>query len=133
MAKESGSDEPAEELREEIARSRERLTRDLRGLRYELDFPRKIRRSFQTQTVLWLGAAAAAGLLFTVLPRRKKKVYVDLKSGRKSTGRLLEAGFVLGVLKIAANVLKPVLVSFLKKKVSAFASGSRRSGKVAWF
>jgi len=116
-------------LREEIARSRERLTRDLRGLRYELDFPRKIRRSFQTQTVLWLAAAAAAGLLFTVLPGRKKKVYVDLKSAKKSTGRLLEAGFLLGVLKIAANVLKPVIVSFLKKKVSAFAIGSRRSGK----
>ena len=129
MAKELGNDDPAEELREEIARSRERLTRDLRGLRYELDFPRKIRRSFQTQTVLWLAAAAAAGLLFTVLPRRKKKVYVDLKSGKKSTGRILEAGFLLGALKIAANVLKPVIVSFLKDKVSAFASGPRRSGK----
>ena len=129
MAKELGNDDPAEELREEIARSRERLTRDLRGLRYELDFPRKIRRSFQTQTVLWLAAAAAAGLLFTVLPRRKKKVYVDLKSGKKSTGRILEAGFLLGALKIAANVLKPVIVSFLKDKVSAFASGPRRSGR----
>lgn len=129
MAKEFGNDDPAEELREEIARSRERLTHDLRGLRYELDFPRKIRRSFQTQTVLWLAAAAAAGLVFTVLPRRKKKVYVDLKSGKKSTGRLLEAGFLLGALKIAANVLKPVMVSFLKDKVSAFASGRHRSGK----
>ena len=78
MAKESGSDEPAEELREEIARSRELVARNLSGLRYELDFPRKIRRSFQTQTVLWLAAAAAAGLVFMVLPRRKKKVYVDL-------------------------------------------------------
>ena len=126
MANEPEHDDPAEELREEIARSRELVARNLSGLRYELDFPRKIRRSFQTQTVLWLGAAAAAGLLFTVLPRRKKKVYVDPKSGRKSTGRLLEAGFVLGVLKIAANVLKPVIVSFLKKKVSAFASGSHR-------
>jgi hypothetical protein len=116
-------------LREEIARSRERLTRDLRGLRYELDFPRKIRRSFQTQTVLWLAAAAAAGLHFTVLPARKKKVYVDQKSAGKSTGRLLEAGFLVGVLKIAANVLKPVVVSFLKKKVTAFASGSRPSRK----
>ena len=129
MANEPEHYDPAEELREEIARSRERLTGDLRGLRYELDFPRKIRRSFQTQTVLWLAVAAAAGLLFTVLPGRKKKVYVDLKSARKSTGRLLEAGFLLGVLEIAANVLKPVIVSFLKKKVSAFASGSRHSGK----
>src|ERR1700693_3232791 len=107
MAKEFGNDEPAEELREEIARSRERLTRDLSGLRYELDLPRKTRRSFQPQTVLWLAAAAAAGLLFTVLPRRKKKVYVDPKSARKSTGRLLEAGFLLGVLTVAATGLKP--------------------------
>src|ERR1700693_2496394 len=129
MAKEPEHDDPAEELREEIARSRELVAQNLSGLRYELDFPRKIRRSFQTQTVLWLAAAAAAGLVFTVLPRRKKKVYVDLKSGRKSTGRLLEAGFLLGVLKIAANVFRPVIVSFLKKKVSAFAIGSDRSGK----
>jgi len=129
MANEPEHDDPAEELREKIARSRALVARDLSGLRYELDFPRKIRRSFQTQTVLWLAVAAAAGLLFTVLPGRKKKVHVDLKSARKSTGRLLEAGFLLGVLKIAANVLKPVIVSFLKKKVSAFASGSRHSGK----
>lgn len=81
MAKEFGNDEPAEKLREEIARSRERLTRDLRGLRYELDFPRKIRRSFQTQTVLWLAAAAAAGLLFTVLPGRKKK-FMSMQKAR---------------------------------------------------
>jgi hypothetical protein len=129
MANEPEHDDPAEELREEIARSRELVARNLSGLRYELDFPRKIRRSFQTQTVLWLAAAVAAGLLFTVLPGRKRKVYVGLKSARKSTGRLLEAGFLLGVLEITANVLKPVIVSFLKKKVSAFASGSRRSGK----
>ena len=63
MANEPEHDEPTEELREEIARSRERLTRDLSGLRYELDFPRKIRRSFQTQTVLWLAAAGVAGVL----------------------------------------------------------------------
>ena len=129
MANEPEHGDPAQEMREEIARSRELVSRNLSGLRYELDFPRKIRRSFQTQTVLWLAVAAAAGLLFTVLPGRKKKVHVDLKSARKSTGRLLEAGFLLGVLEIAANVLKPVIVSFLKKKVSAFASGSRHSGK----
>ena len=129
MVNEPEHGDPAQEMREEIARSRELVSRNLSGLRYELDFPRKIRRSFQTQTVLWLAVAAAAGLLFTVLPGRKKKVHVDLKSARKSTGRLLEAGFLLGVLEIAANVLKPVIVSFLKKKVSAFASGSRHSGK----
>jgi hypothetical protein len=129
MANEPEHDDPAEELREEIARSRELVARNLSGLRYELDFPRKIRRSFQTQTVLWLAAAVAASLLFTVLPGRKRKVYVGLKSARKSTGRLLEAGFLLGVLEITANVLKPVIVSFLKKKVSAFASGSRRLRK----
>ena len=123
MARESGRNDA--ELKEEIARSRLRVAREVRGLCYELDFPRKIRRSFQRQTLLWIGAAAAVGLLLTIAPARRKKVYVDLKSARKPAGKLLEAGFLLGALKITASLLKPVIVSFLKKKISAYASESR--------
>ena len=43
--------ESIDELKAEIAQSRERLARDLRGLRYELDFPGKFRRSFQDRLV----------------------------------------------------------------------------------
>ena len=129
MANEPEHDEPAEELREEIARSRERLTRDLSGLRYELDFPRKIRRSFQGQTVFWLAGAAAIGLLLTMLPARKKKIYMEPGIGGRSKHRLLEAGFVLGALKIAATLLRPVIVDLVKNRLSGFAAKPSRPRK----
>ncbi len=73
------------ELKSEIAHSRERLARDLRGLRYELDFPAKFRRSFRKQTGSWISAATAVGALIALAPMRKKKIYVDTKGPRKKT------------------------------------------------
>ena len=117
------------ELKEEIERSRTRVAREVRGLRYELDFPRKIRRSFRRQPVPWIAAATAVGLVLAFGRLRKKKVYVDAGSGRKSKSKLLEAGFLLGALKIAATVLKPVIVPFLQRKVSEFSGSARRGRK----
>jgi len=117
------------ELKEEIARSRDRVARGLRTVRYELDFPRKIRKSFRRQPVLWIAAAAAIGLVITIVPGRKRKAYVDGKGGGRTKNKLLEAGFLLGLLKIGATVLKPVIVPFLRQKVSEYASGSRGSKK----
>lgn len=126
MARESGRNDF--KLKEEIARSRDRVTRDLRAVRYELDFPRKIRKSFRRQPIPWIAAAAALGLVLMVVPRRKKKFYVDAK-GRAKANKLLEAGFLLGLLKIGATILKPVIVPFLREKVSEYASGSPPSKK----
>lgn len=116
MAEEPGSNKSPEELSEEVARSREAVSRNLSGLRYELDFPRKIRRSFREQTILWIGAAAAVGILVATLPRTKK-VYVAAKGGGKSKHRLLEAGFVLGALKIAVSLLRPVIVDLVRTRL----------------
>jgi hypothetical protein len=124
MAKESGHDKPTEELKAEIAHSRALVSRDLTGLRYELDFPHKIRKSFQRQMVVWLAGAAAVGLVLTLLPARAKKVYVEPRIGGKSKHRLLEAGFVLGALKIAATLLRPVIVDLVKNRLSGFAGKS---------
>src|SRR6266550_857457 len=55
------------------AHSRDRLGRDLSGLRYELDFPLKFRKSFQRQTVLWIGAAIVVGVVFAIMPARTRK------------------------------------------------------------
>ncbi|SRR6266508_4759111 len=129
MAEKSGHDRSTDELRAEIASSRERVSRDLRGLHYELDFPRKIRRSFREQTGSWIAAAAAVGTLVVLLPVRKKKIYIDAKSSRKSNKRLLETGFALGVLKIAAGLVRPVVVEFVKNRLTDFAGQSRPSKK----
>jgi hypothetical protein len=125
MAKKSGRNKSTDELRAEIAHSRERVARDLRGLHYELDFPAKLRRSFQEQTVAWLTAAAAVGTLVVLLPLRKKKIYIDKKSGRRSQRKLVETGFALGALKIAASLLRPVIVDLVKNRLTDFAGQSR--------
>lgn len=129
MAEESGRNKPTGKLKEEIALSRERVTRTVRGVRSELDFPRKIRKSFQTQTILWIGGAIVIGALFTVLSRGKKKIYVNAKSGTPPQNRLLAMGFALGALRLASNLLKPMIVSFVEKKVRGYASGSRSERK----
>ena len=117
------------ELRTEIGRSRERVARDLRGLHYELDFPGKLRRSFREQTVSWLTAAAAVGTLIVLLPVRKKKIYIDAKRGGKRQKKFLEAGFILGASKIAASMLRPVIVDFLKNRLTGYAGRSRPARK----
>ena len=105
------------------------MARDLHGLHYELDFPAKLRRSFREQTVSWLAAAAAVGALIAFAPMRKKKIYINAKSGRETKRKLIETGFALGVVKIAAGLVRPVIVEFVKKRLIGFAGQSRSSRK----
>jgi hypothetical protein len=126
MAEKSGRNKSIDELTAEIAQSRERLARDMRGLHYELDFPAKFRRSFREQTVSWMTAAAAVGALIVLAPMRKKKIYVDAKDSRKSKKKLVETGFALAVLKIAANLARPVIVEFVKNRLTDFRGHSHR-------
>jgi len=126
MAEKSGRNKSIDELTAEIAQSRERLARDVRGLHYELDFPAKIRRSFREKTVSWLTAAGAVGALIAFAPMRKKRIYVDAKNSRKSKKKLVETGFALAVLKIAASLARPVVVEFVKNRLTDFGGQSRR-------
>ena len=87
------------ELKGEIAGSRQRVANELRGLRYELDFPAKFRRSFRKQTGSWVGAAAAVGAVIALAPMRKKKVYVDARTRRKGEKKLMETGLAMAAMK----------------------------------
>src|SRR5215467_6783184 len=96
--------ESINELKVEIAQSRERLARELRGLRHELDFPAKFRKSFRKQTGSWLSAAAAVGALIALAPMRKKKIYVDARGRRKTEKKLMETGIALAAMKLVGNL-----------------------------
>lgn len=126
MAEKSGRNKSIDELTTEIAQSRERLARDVRGLHYELDLPSKFRRSFREQTVSWLTAAAAVGAVIALAPMRKKKIYVDAKTRRKSKKKLAQTGFALAVLKIAAGLARPMIVELVKNRLTDFGGQSRR-------
>ncbi|MFN2624293.1 MAG: hypothetical protein ABR611_15775 [Chthoniobacterales bacterium] len=127
MAQKPEQGKSVHELRQEAAHSRDRLGRDLSGLRYELDFPLKFKKSFQRQTVLWIGAAIVVGVMFAVMPARTRKVKV--KASGKSRGEhqkegILGAGLALGALKLVATMLKPTITQYVAKKMSAYAAGA---------
>jgi hypothetical protein len=127
MAKEPGQEKSLHELRQEVAHSRDRLARDLSGLRYELDFPLKIRKSFQRQTVVWITAAVAIGVIFAVMPARTKKISVKAKAkskGEQQKEGILGAGLALGALKLTATLLRPVVTNFISRKMSGYAAAS---------
>ena len=134
MAEKPGQEKSLHELRQQAAHSRDRLGRDLSGLRYELDFPLKFRKSFQRQTVLWIGAAIVVGVIFAVMPAREKKVYVrgGGKLDRKRQGEeqkkgLIGAGLAMGALRLAATLLKPTLMKYATDRMGSYAAG-RRAG-----
>ncbi len=119
--------ESINELKTEIAGSRERLARELQGLRYELDFPAKFRRSFRKQTGSWISAAAAVGALIALAPMRKKKIYVDARSRRKGDKKLMQTGLALAALKLVGNLARPIIMEFVKNRF--FYSGEPSRGR----
>ena len=119
--------ESINELKLEIADSRERLARELRGLRYELDLPAKFRKSFRKQTGSWISAAAAVGALIALAPMRKKKIYVDTRGRRKQDKKLMETGIALAAMKLVTNLARPVIMEFVKNRF--FYSGGQQRGK----
>jgi len=129
MAEKSGRNKSTNELTMKIARSRERVGCDLRGLHYELDFPAKLQRSFRERTVSWLAASTAVGTLMVLLLTRKKKMYVDLKSGRKANKKLVETGFALGALKIGASLVRPAILELVKSRLMGVSGRPRARSK----
>lgn len=136
MAKDAEQARPVHELRQEIAHSRDRLARALEGLRYELDFPLKFRKSFQRRAPVWISAAVLTGVMMTAraIPPKKKIVYADSKAGQKKKGEeqkkgLLQAGLAMGALRFAATLLRPVVISFVTKKLGGYASSAPGSNR----
>ena len=119
--------ESINELRPQIAYSRQRVVNELRGLRYELDFPAKFRRSFRKQTVSWISAATAVGAVIALAPMRKKKVYVDPRGRRKTDKKLMETGLAVAAMKLVGNLARPVIMEFVKNRF--FYSGEPSRGR----
>jgi hypothetical protein len=119
--------ESTNELTAEIARSRQRVATELRGLRYELDFAAKFRRSFRNQTGSWISAAAAVGALIALAPMRKKKIYVNSRSRRKGDKKLMETGLAMAAIKLVGNLARPIIMEFVKNRF--FYSGEPSRGR----
>jgi hypothetical protein len=116
-------------LIDQLRQARSRLSANGYELADDLNFPAKISSSLKKHRGIWLGAAALFGLLITQLPRRTKKVFVPAKGKKKEeVERAGIAAILLGVLKIALNVGKPLILAWASKRVkrAAEAEEARR-------
>ena len=131
MAKEPGSNKSLDDLKSEIEKSRSGLAREVRGLRYELDVPARIRRSIREKPAPWITAAVVIGIALVALPLRRRQVIVevDSKTGKRKN-KLLETGFLLGALRIAATLAKPAVVSFIRQRMAD--AGSTAGARSRW-
>jgi hypothetical protein len=126
MAQDSGKDRAA--LKSDIALSRARMGSEVSGLRYELDFPRKLKNSFRHNLVIWSAASAIAGILIAVAPARTRKIYIGLENRKKGDGKgLIETGVAVGMLKFAGTLLRPVIVKFVTNKMRTYSGGRPRT------
>ena len=122
MAKDAKQEREIHELRQQIAHSRDRLGRDLDGLRYELDFPLKFRKSFQRNTRTWISALVLTGVVMTArATSRKKVIYASSKSGQQKKGEeqkkgLVMAGLAMGALRFAASMMRPMVISYVTRR-----------------
>jgi hypothetical protein len=107
------------ELINQLARTRIGFSKSFGALHADVDVPARLRDSYQRNKMLWLGCAAFAGVLLAKLPARKKKIYVKQEGGKKIR-EAAEAGVAVVVLKFALSALRPVITSFITKKVAEY-------------
>ena len=125
MAKDPKQERELHEIRQQIAHSRDRLGRDLEGLRYELDFPLKFRKSFQRNTKVWISALVLTGVVMTARATSRRKVIYAGKSGHHKKGEeqkkgLLQAGLAMGALRFAASMLRPAVISYVTRRFGGY-------------
>ncbi len=117
-------DDRKSELIVDLARTRVDLTRHAHGMRHAMDFGARFRAHFQRNGMAWMAAAVLLGLLVTRIPGRKKTVVVT-KPWRKAEPtaetQAVKAGLLITGLKLAFDVLRPVLMKYVTRRLMGYA------------
>ena len=122
-------DERKAELTAHLARSRAQITTNFHALGRDLDFASRARRAFKTHPAVWIGGAILIGLFVSRLPFGRKKVTV--KAGRKAeptVEKVEKAGFALGALKLAFDIVRPTLMGWATRRVADYFERGNRYG-----
>jgi hypothetical protein len=115
-------------LAADLAKARARLGRNLDALRYDLDVPSHLKRSFEHNKAAYVGGATVFGLLLSKLPARKKKIYVERKTNERVKD-VEKAGIWLVLLQFLFKTFRPMLTSLVANQLTAYVKSRGEAGK----
>ena len=117
------------ELIAELARARHGVSANVRGLRRDFDVGQRLETAYRQHSIAWLTGASLLGFVLARVSARRGKV-VERPKGRKPAAeeKVVRAGILVTVLKIAFDIARPALTKWVRRRVAAYADqrfGSR--------
>lgn len=138
-------EERKRQLALELTRARASISRQTAAVREGLDFPKRVKESVKGSPLIWVGGAAAAlGVASLLVPwRRRRDEPQNVWSGiaskfgppRQSAAKVAGGGAIVGIALTAARLLlpfvQPAILSFITRKVNNYVGGTekRKAGK----
>ena len=90
--------------------SRREIANATTSLKHAANVPQRVQTSIRGNIATWLGSAALIGVVLAKLPARKKKVYINSKTGKKT---IEKKGLLVVLLGLVFQAVRP----FLQKMV----------------
>lgn len=124
-------DQRKAELTADLARARSLIAQNFGALRSDLDFSSRLKKTIAKNPAVWVGAATLVGLLFARLPGRRKKVMGKRETANAKVASAGKAGLLLGLLKIAFDLSRPVLTKWVSGRVADYMDGGGHDRRIA--
>jgi hypothetical protein len=106
----------------DLARARREIGQNVQGLSHDVEVKRRLKTAFREHRAGWLAGGGLLGFLLAELPARGKKVVVH-RIGRKpdKEGTVLKAGIFMTIVKLAFDVIRPALTTWVTRWVAGYA------------
>lgn len=121
-------DERKTELIAALARTRSQITANVHLLGHDLDFAARARRSFARHPAVWIGGTVIIGLVVSRLLWPKRKPAVTRKTKEPELEKVGRAGLLLGALKIAFDIARPILIPWATRLFAERFSPEKNRG-----
>ena len=123
MAKTENTTDRLNSLRDRAAKSRASLSEAADDLQHAANISQRMETSIRGNLTTWLGSAALIGLVLAKLPARKKKVYINAKTGKTSASK--KNGILVALLGFAFQMARPFLQKALVEQAHNLADKHR--------
>ena len=98
-----------------LQEARGQVAGNIAGLKQDLSIGKRFRRSVRENAFAWYGGAALLGLLLAKIPPMGKKVVVPKPIFAKEQ-KAGKAALLLGAIKIALDLGRPLILNWLKER-----------------